>query len=208
MPQTTASEGRPQPFEELARLDLDAGDERRILAGVVHVREHEVLPDEEPELVGEIVEVVRFVRHRSADAQHVHAAVTNLQKGRFAGRARRDESDGIDGRPARPPAEERHVVDAQRELAGLCNLAKPNRPEVNRNGGAVPVHQEMEPVERRLSVRVRPPQIHARNVHESREPPARGRGEGDSMRDACALKSCLDAERRSIPKPTDCTGHV
>ena len=55
---------------------------------VVHVGEHEVLPDEDAELVAGVVERVGLVDHGAADAQHVHAGVARAARALRAAAAR------------------------------------------------------------------------------------------------------------------------
>ena len=70
---------------------------------IVHVREHEVLPDEDPELVAEIVKRVGLVDHRAADAHHVHAGVAQqLERGAILSGGRASElarSSGVQQTP-------------------------------------------------------------------------------------------------------------
>ena len=61
---------RRQPGDVLAGLGLDLVAER-LLLGVRGAGEQEVLPDHQPALVAEVVEVVRLVDAAAPDAQQV-----------------------------------------------------------------------------------------------------------------------------------------
>ena len=63
------------------RFGFDLRAELGIPDRVVHVREHEVLPNQEAQLVAERVEVVALVGHRAADAHHVRAGIAQLGEG-------------------------------------------------------------------------------------------------------------------------------
>jgi hypothetical protein len=63
-------------------LALDGLHERRIGLGIVEVREHEVLPDENAELVAEVMEGRRLVRAGAGNPQHVEpTGADQLERG-------------------------------------------------------------------------------------------------------------------------------
>ena len=89
----------------------NAGSARRI----VHVGEHEVLPDENAELVAQIVEGVGLVHHGAADAQHVHARVSQaLERGTVAGEVG-IETGEVEWSPAHAAAEHGDAIDDEAE---------------------------------------------------------------------------------------------
>ena len=65
----------PGGGKELGDLIRDRGLEGFVVDRVVHVREREVLPDSDPELVTEVEERLRPVRRDARHADHVHPCV-------------------------------------------------------------------------------------------------------------------------------------
>jgi hypothetical protein len=63
-----------QAADVFDRLLADVGNER-LVARVHAAGEHEVLPDQQPQLVGEVVEAVVFVDAAAPHAHHVHVRV-------------------------------------------------------------------------------------------------------------------------------------
>jgi len=72
--------GRPavQPRKLLAGFLCDGLDEGAVLLGVVHVGEHEILPQQDAVGIAQVEEVVALVDHHAADAQHVHSGRAHL----------------------------------------------------------------------------------------------------------------------------------
>ena len=74
-----ADDGQARPardlLERLAELGLDELAKRRHGERVVHVGEHQVLPDEEAQLVAEVVERRRLVDGRAGDADQVQPGI-------------------------------------------------------------------------------------------------------------------------------------
>jgi hypothetical protein len=60
--------------QELLDLGMHMRHKRLVIPGIVEIGEHEVLPDEQAELVAELEEIRRLVSHGAADADHVHPA--------------------------------------------------------------------------------------------------------------------------------------
>ena len=110
----------------LTRLFLHRSHEAFIAGRVVHVREHEVLPDHQAELVAGLEKGIIFVDHAAVDPQHVQPSRLHLRE-RSAGRLRRrSRTDDIERRPVRAAAEDRYAVDVQREVAiGGVNCQRP-----------------------------------------------------------------------------------
>ena len=97
-------------------LALDLGQEFRCRR-VEMAGEHEVLPDQQAELVAGLVEAGRLVAAAAPDADHVHVGVGGrLQQ--VAGRLRGDAAgQGVGGDPVGAAGEDGAAVDAQAEAA-------------------------------------------------------------------------------------------
>ena len=90
-----------QPGDRLPRLGLHLAAQRLVLR-VRRAREQEVLPDEDPELVADVVEVFALVDPATPDAQQVHPRVDRvLDAGSYVARFSRvtNASSGIQFAP-------------------------------------------------------------------------------------------------------------
>ena len=167
-------------------LFLHGSGEPRIVGGIVHVGKHEILPDQDPQLVAAVVEGVRFVHHRAADADHVHPRDSCLpQRGPILG-GLGAESREIERGPARAAAEHRNSVQAEREpltVAAALDLdrAETDSAERKLHRAAIDPEGQMGRIERLRAVGVGPPPLHARNsdLAARLEPPVGKRGQAE-----------------------------
>ncbi len=158
--------------EDLGDLTIDERSERVVGERVIEVREQQVLPDEDPQLVAQIVELGRLVEAGAGDAEHVHAGVAHQLQRRPQVRARCREPDRIDRGPDRAADEDRHAADVDREPVALDVVIRARsggqRPEADapaidgRRGVATPDRQP-HGMQVRLAVGVRPPRGHPRD---------------------------------------------
>src|SRR5262249_23106281 len=58
----------PRAPQELPRFRQRSGSERFVGGRVVHVGDHVVLPHQDAQLIAQLVEIIRLVNHRAADA--------------------------------------------------------------------------------------------------------------------------------------------
>ena len=109
-----------QTLKQLPRFDRrPPAHERVVRRRIVHAGEHEVLPDQDAELVAQVVEEVGLVDHRAADADHVDAGVAQtLERGAIA-TGIRIESGDIQRSPADTAAEHWNAVDAYAETLAV-----------------------------------------------------------------------------------------
>ena len=117
--------------------DLGRGDlpERLLDEGVVHAREHQLLPDEDPELVAELVERVLLVGPEPGQPDHVHAGCPDRLQGGPELRMGRDEVDAVERRPERPAGKDGDAVDVDEQPVALDVVIRPrsgrDRPEAD-----------------------------------------------------------------------------
>ena len=152
------------------RLRLRGEPEGVVDERVVHARVHEVLPDQDAQLVAQVVERVLLVGTDARDPQHVHACVTDGEDGRPQLVDRRRESDDVQRRPQRPTDEDRHPVDVQGQSIPIdvVVLVRPGGDLAEADAAGVDdrpwlvrpvrsVDDEPDAVGRRVAVGVRPP---------------------------------------------------
>ena len=119
----------PQPPNLLPDLRLEVGDELRVGQRVDAAGEHEVLPDQDPVSVAQVVERLGLVVAAAPDTDHVvvrcrRGAEQRVELG--GGHARRKR---VGRNPVGALGEDRHAVDDERErLAPFVGLA----PELER----------------------------------------------------------------------------
>ncbi len=163
----------PQPPHLVPRLQIDLAHEFRVLFRIARAGEHEVLPDEDPEPVALVVEMVVHVHAAAPDAQHLHVRVASrLHPARVAlvldradERVRRD--------PVRPLREDRHAVqheaeEARPRLVRVRRLVQLDRANADRalvrRDDILPGQQlNRQGVEERLAEIMRPPQFRLRD---------------------------------------------
>src|SRR6266481_8057138 len=97
--------------------------EKLLVARVHAAAEHEVLPDENPLLVAEIIEIVTLVNTAAPDAQHIHVGVAHGAK-QFAILVPGDASrKAVSRNPVAAFGKDRHAVDYKGEaFAGIVAL--------------------------------------------------------------------------------------
>ncbi|EDT40344.1 hypothetical protein BamMEX5DRAFT_3864 [Burkholderia ambifaria MEX-5] len=157
--------------EELFGFAIDGVGERAIVERVVEVREHEVLPDQQPEPVAPRMERVGLVGHRAADANHVEAGVARMPEQTAIGRVIRVQRERRGAAPACTAREHAHAIHAQPEpvavVAGVrFDRAEARRPERPTFGADV----QRDVVQHRFAVRVRPPAAHVRHCDARMQP--------------------------------------
>ncbi len=164
--------GRPPIRATTARASrLRDAPEGVVGERVVHAREHEVLPDQDAQLVAQVVERVLLVGADAGHAQHVHARVADGEDGRPQVVDRRREPDDVERGPQRAPGEDRHAVDVQGQAVALDvvvrgrpggDLAEADAAGVDDRPGCRTVRSvddEPDVVGRRVAVGVRPPAL-------------------------------------------------
>ena len=117
--------------KQLTRLVCHRMQERLVRRRVVHVGEHEVLPDENAELIAEIVEGVGLVDHRPADAQHVHAGVSQAFERDAIVVGASIEPSQIERSPAGAATEHREAVHDEAETLAIGVTIDFKRPEAD-----------------------------------------------------------------------------
>ena len=131
-------------------------------------REHQVLPYEEAELVADVVEVLAFVGHRAADADHVHAGIREQTQGGAIVRRIGRESCDVQGRPADAATENRGAVDGQSEPVAVgraveIDRAESDAPEIYRFV-ELPFQECVHVIEWLRTMRVGPPALRRGNA--------------------------------------------
>ena len=94
----------------VACLGRDVGEER-LVARDHRVGEHEVLPDQNPEFVGQVVESVGLVNPSPPHAQHVHVGVGRRLEQPSVAQSVGPGREVIGGDVVRSLHEDRHAVD-------------------------------------------------------------------------------------------------
>ena len=156
---------RARPSERLAGLGLHLGAEVFVVEWIVHVGEHEVLPDHDPQLVARPVERRVGVDHGPAHADHVAPGIPQaLQDGpdRLLGAVQLGRRGR---RPARPSAENLLPIDAVADVSiALLHLqpAEPDGPQRQSDGSPAALRLEHAHEEVLSAVGVRPPEGEAR----------------------------------------------
>ena len=107
-----------QPRQLLAGLNGDLFHELWLVAGIVEIGEHEVLPEQDPAGIAPIEKGIALVDHRPADPEHVHPGADDLIEGLVERFRRIGERYRVERSPARPPAEHRRPVHTDREVVG------------------------------------------------------------------------------------------
>ena len=137
LPQTTARLGRPATASSTSAASRStparkSGSE----TGIVEVAEHEVLPDEDPQLVAEIEERRRTRRRRfpTTRTMFIPASRTRWSRARSA-LGRRRHRDEVRGRPHRAPDPHRDAVDLQVEAVARDVLSPSPAPGTRFCGG-------------------------------------------------------------------------
>ena len=163
-----ADDGSAGVAAEALELDLDLAPEQRRELGVVdrivHVREHQVLPDEHSELIARRVEHVVLVDAGARHADHVEPRVAQLDEPLPDAVRWRSECHGVDRRPERAAAEDGNAGDRERQavVAGTVDArvdrAEANAPVSDADATSVVEHElDVDGVEGRVAVRVRQP---------------------------------------------------
>jgi hypothetical protein len=138
---------------------------RLVIPGIVEIGEHEVLPDQQAELVAELEEIRRLVGHGAADADHVHAGLGGQPQERLVIRPRAGQSDDIGRGPHRATAEHPLAIDQKREIVAIGAAISLDGAEAgapDRMLDAVDDHGIV--VEIRRAMRVRPPGLDVLNL--------------------------------------------
>jgi len=157
-----------EAHDVLARLRLDLRAQR-ILLGVRRAREQEVLPDQQPQLVGQLVEVVGLVEPAAPDADEVEVRVERLLEAAPHAVARDAHGECVVGDPVDALHEHRLVVDDECERrAGLVGRHVPAHvPESDLARRAIENHAvggcdelDLDVVQRLRAVPDRPPALH------------------------------------------------
>ncbi len=156
----------PEAHDVVARLGLDLGAQRLLLR-VGRAGEEEVLPGEDAPLVAQVVEVVRLVDPAAPHAQEVQVRGDRLVDPCGVPLARDAVRERVVRDPVRPAHPDGHPVDDEPEgRAVLVGLHLERRgAEADAAGGRVEVRalgQQLDDdvVERLVTVRPRPPQVH------------------------------------------------
>ena len=145
-------------------------NKRFIAFRIVHVGEHEVLPDQYAMLVAGIVEVVFLIDHAAGHPQHVHAGSAGLCNGGQAGFRGSPQADGIQRRPAGTTAENFDAIDMQDKIAigGIqryCAKANPAAGHHRLGNAARHANPQCQVVKRRFAVGMGPPKGNLRQAH-------------------------------------------
>src|SRR5450830_1219942 len=166
---------RGQPRDGLAGLGLELAPER-VLLRVGRAGEQEVLPDEDPLLVADVIEVVGLVDAAAPHAQQVEVRAERLVDAAGDAVARDPGEQMVIGDPVGPLGEDRATVDAEGERrADLVGLgvelhgaeADPPVPLVERRAarsGVDLVDRDVEVDEGLLTVPDGPPQRRVRQL--------------------------------------------
>ena len=193
-----AQDGRAGPAadarDDVARLALGELAERVVGERVVEVGEHEVLPDEQAELVAQVVELGRLVGAGPRQAQHVHPGIADGLEGRAKVGGRGREPDDVGRGPERATSEDPHAVDVEVQAIALevVGRRRPGRERPEPDPAGLDVDRprprpdpQADIVERRFAVRVRPPATDRRDT------------QGATERESVPLGR--DRERRVVP---------
>ena len=204
---------RHQPGDVLARLGLDLGGERLLLR-VGGAGEQEVLPDQQAELVGRVVEVVALVQAAAPHPQQVDVGVDGLVEPRGVAVAGDAGREAVVGDPVDAADEDRHAVDDEGERGAVrssgvvssSTVRKPTRRDQPSSARLEPSDSvDRQVVQRLLAVPARPPQPRAsrdrrRRGQRGRSPPGRDRPRSRPRRPATS--SAHASRRLSRPGST------
>ena len=155
-------------LQDLRRLEHGRRCERLVVPGIVHAGEHEVLPDEDAQLVAEIVKTIGLVGKRAADANHVHPGFAQLCEGRAIRGRMGGEGCEVQWRPAGTSAEHRNAIDDEAEALAIgvtsdVDGAEPHAAEID-GFRIVAGQNESRVVERLCPMRMRPPAVWRRHA--------------------------------------------
>ena len=178
-----------QSSERLPSFLLDERDEVGLVR-IIHVGEHEIVPEQDAVRIAPVEEGVALVDHGSADAKHVHSARDDLGERSVECGGARVERDGVERRPTGAAAEDGHVVHANGEVVGLGRQrdgAKADVTQVDVGGTARVADAESRRVERRGAVRVREPLLHLGEAERRGETAVRGERERGTLLATIAL---------------------
>ena len=172
----------PRAIQELRGLGLDAGAKRWIGDRVVHVGEHEIVPDKNSQLVAEREKILALVDHRAADADHVHVRIARLLQPRTHRRPIAGQRHEIRRAPAGTTREDRLTVHDQRKTLAVDasidrERSETDLPEIDLDA----IDFDTDPVKRRRVVRMRPPLLYARQAKTSPEASVRCGRQGDAL---------------------------
>src|SRR6185369_13785365 len=87
--------------------------EAGVVEGIVQAREHQVLPDQDPELVAQLVERDLLVRPEAGQANHVHARGTEALERLAKVHVRRAQAHDVERGPQAPTGEDGNAIDVQ-----------------------------------------------------------------------------------------------
>ena len=106
----------------LPRLDGNVLREARVIHRVVHVRKHEVLPNQDSQFIAESVKRIPLISHRATNAHHVHTSITGQCELVPQGLRRARMSEDIANGPAGTATVDRFSVHTKRESWNALDL--------------------------------------------------------------------------------------
>ena len=109
-----------QAPDVLHRLDADVLQELRVVQRVDAARVDELLPDQDPVAVAQIVEALLLVETAAPDAQHVLVRLGRRADQALQGLVGDPGGEGVGRDPVRALGEDRHAVDHKDERAPPC----------------------------------------------------------------------------------------
>jgi len=138
------------------------------MGGVHPAGEHEVLPDEQAQLIAQLVEGIGLVDPAAPHAQHGGVALRGQPQPALVPPAVHPRGEGVRGYPVVSSTEQGHVVDLEGEAAALLPLHRllqePQAAEARAQGaagerGLALAHAHLQGVQLLWAVTSRPPQV-------------------------------------------------
>ena len=141
-------------------LDLDRGTEGFIVNRVIHVGKHEILPNQDAELIAQSVECLLLVHHGADNPDHVHAGLLRQAQAVHQVSGRPAERNDVVYGPAGSAAKHRRVVNEKLEVTIVVlhfGAFETDSPNIHRHDATVDRNLKLAGMHHRMAVSVRPP---------------------------------------------------
>src|SRR5262245_162055 len=88
---------------------------KRLVSRIHAASEHEILPDEDSHLIGNLIEMIRLINAAAPDADHIHVGIADRSKKLVVFFVRDARRKNIGRYPVRSPAKHGNAVDNERK---------------------------------------------------------------------------------------------
>jgi len=154
-----------EPAYLVSRLLLDLPPQLRVVVGVVHAGEAEVLPDQQPELITQAVKGIVLVDAAAPYPEHDHLPIPSNGEQRPVALLADRPDEHVGRQPGRTPGEDRNSVEEKFEVAPTLRIVAAVQ------GDGAQTHQIAPFVEQLLSVSEPDDHLIARLPTEIMSPP-------------------------------------